>query len=96
MIFNGLVYTTVYAGTIDISTSSTSISIHGILKRDEDYAIAEKDGDTFKCLYFDNQFNYFSAFAKFSDLGKKQYNYDKDIPNPQSPIRISNNQRQII
>jgi hypothetical protein len=58
------------------------------LKRDEDYASAEKDGDTFKCLYFDNQFNYFSAFAKFSDLGKKQYNYDKDIPNPQSPFLI--------
>ena len=77
VIFNGLVYTTVYAGTIDISTGSASI--HGVLKRDEDYAIAEKDGDTFKCLYFDNQFNFFSAFAKFSDLGKKQYNYDKDI-----------------
>ena len=77
VIFNGLVYTTVYAGTIDFSTGSASI--HGVLKRDEDYAIAEKDGDTFKCLYFDNQFNFFSAFAKFSDLGKKQYNYDKDI-----------------
>jgi len=75
VIFNGLVYTTVYAGTIDISTGS----IDGVLKRDEDYAIAEKDGDTFKCLYFDNQANFFSAFAKFSDLGKKQYNYDKDI-----------------
>ena len=77
VIFNGLVYTTVYAGTIDISTGPGSI--YGVLKRDEDYAIAEKDGDTFKCLYFDNQANFFSAFAKFSDLGKKQYNYDKDI-----------------
>ena len=91
VIFNGLVYTTVYAGTIDISTSSTSISIHGVLKRDEDYAIAEKDGNTFKCLYFDNQFNYFSAFAKFSDLGKKQYNYDKDIKDDVQNGKIPSN-----
>ena len=88
VIFNGLVYTTVYAGTIDISTGSASI--HGVLKRDEDYAIAEKDGDTFKCLYFDNQFNFFSAFAKFSDLGKKQYNYDKDIIKDYTTDQIRN------
>ena len=89
VIFNGLVYTTVYAGTIDISTGSASI--HGVLKRDEDYAIAEKDGDTFKCLYFDNSANMFSAFAKFSDLGKKQYNYDKDIKDDVQSGKIPNN-----
>ena len=87
VIFNGLVYTTVYVGTFDIFTGY----IHGVLKRDEDYAIAEKVGDTFKCLYFDNQFNFFSAFAKFSDLGKKQYNYDKDIKDDVQSGKIPNN-----
>ena len=89
VIFNGLVYTTVYAGTIDISTGSASI--HGVLKRDEDYAIAEKDGDNYKCLYFDNQYNLLSIFAKFSDLGKKQYNYDKDIKDDVQSGKIPNN-----
>ena len=54
-------------------------NIDYIFKRDGDYAIAEKDGDNYKCLYFDNQYNLLSIYAKFSDLGKKQYNYDKNI-----------------
>ena len=47
---------------------------HNIFKLQRQIFRAEKEGNNFKCLYFDNQFNYFSAFAKFSDLGKKQYN----------------------
>jgi len=69
VVFNGLVYTTVYA---------LDENLNGIIKRDGDYAIAEKDGDKFKCLYFDHEKNDFSKYAKISDLGKKQYNYDKD------------------
>ena len=69
VIFNGLVYTTVY--------------VEGTYKRDGDYAFAEKDGNDFKCFYFDNEHNENSIYAKISDLGKKQYNYkydwDKDI-----------------
>ena len=68
VIFNGLVYTSVYTGWY---------------KRDGDYAFAEKDGDNFKCFYFDNEHNGNSIYAKYSDYGKKQYNYkydwDKDI-----------------
>ena len=63
VIFNGLVYT----------TYDTEIP-----KRDGDYAIAEKDGDNFKCFYYDHEKNINSIYAKISDLGKKQYNYDKD------------------
>lgn len=63
VIFNGLVYTTVYSG---------------IFKRDGDYAFAEKDGNNFKCFYFDNEYNFNSVYATISDLGKKQYNYKKD------------------
>ena len=56
------------------------MEIMQLLKKmeDGDYAIAEKDGDKFKCLYFDHEKNDFSKYAKISDLGKKQYNYDKD------------------
>ena len=70
VVFNGLVYTTVYV--------SNDTATGGTYKRNGDYAIAEKDGDKFKCLYFDHEKNDFSIFAKISDLGKKQYNYDKD------------------
>ena len=70
VIFNGLVYTTVY-----VDSSMTSSPIY---KRDGDYVIAEKEGDNFKCLYFDNKDNPNTMYAKISDLGKKQYNYDKD------------------
>ena len=63
VIFNGLVYTSVYTG---------------LYKRDGDYAFAEKDGDNFKCFYFDNEHNGNSIYAKISDLGKKQYNYKYD------------------
>ena len=63
IIFNGLVYTSVYTP---------------YYKRDGDYAFAEKDGDNFKCFYFDNEHNGKSIYAKYSDLGKKQYNYKYD------------------
>ena len=73
VIFNGLVYTTVYALKDNNGTPNS------IYKRDGDYAIAEKDGDNYKCLYFDDEHNGNAIYAKVSDLGKKQYNYDKDI-----------------
>ena len=63
VIFNGLVYTTVY----------TSIN-----KRDGDYVFAEISGSKFTCLYYDDPKNPNSIKAKLSDLGKKQYNYNND------------------
>ncbi len=71
VIFNGLVYTTVYVEIYDGNNK--------IYKRDGDYVIAEKDGTTYKCLYFDDKNNINSKYPKISDLGKKQYNYDYDI-----------------
>ena len=63
VIFNGLVFTTVDSP---------------LYKRDKNYAFAEKDGNSFKCLYFDKEHNSHSLMAKVSDLNKKQYNYNKD------------------
>jgi len=71
VIFNGLVYTTVY---VDDWISSAPV-----YKRDGDLAFAEKDGNDYKCLYFDKVENRKAKYAKISDLGKKQYNYDKDL-----------------
>ena len=66
VILNGLVFTNYYDGTI--------------YKRDSDGAFAELDsGNKYKCLYYDDDpLNEYSFYAKYSDLGKKQYNYDKD------------------
>lgn len=68
VILNGIVYTTYY-----------NEYTYMIYKRDSDGAFAEKKGDYFECLYFDTSRNTHAMYAKFSDLNKKQYNYNKDI-----------------
>ena len=35
-------------------------------------------GDKYECLYYDKQYNDHSYIPTYSDLLKKQYNYDKD------------------
>ena len=67
VIYNGLVYTNYY------DYYST------IYKRDGDGAFAEKKGNNFECFYYDEPENVYSIYAKYSDLNKKQYNYDKDL-----------------
>ena len=65
VIFNGLVYTN-YGGTT--------------YKIDGDGAFAELEGGKYKCLYYDDKtLNIYSFYAKYSDFGKKQYNYNKDL-----------------
>ena len=39
-------------------------------------AFAKKDGDKFKCIYY-NKDNKNSILAKYNDLGKKSFNYEK-------------------
>jgi len=65
VILNGIVYTNYYD--------------EEIYKRDGDGAFAELDGDKYKCFYFDKEGNSHALLAKYSDLIKKQYNYDKDL-----------------
>ena len=48
-----------------------------IYKRDGDWAYAKyEDGKGFKCLYYKEK-DIYSIYAKYNDLGKKQYNYNK-------------------
>ena len=75
IILNGIVYTTTYQG-FDIYFG---YSYSGITKRDGDGVFAEKDGSDYKCIYYDSEYNIYALYAKYSDLGKKQYNYNKDL-----------------
>ena len=72
VVYNGIVYTKYYEYTI--------------YKRDSEGAFAVLNGDKYICFYHDEPANKHSIIAKFSDLIKKQYNYDKDlIASYQSP-----------
>ena len=57
--------------------SSSTFSDGALIKLNGDGAFAEKDGDNkYKCLYYKKD-KETSILAKYSDLGKKQYNYEK-------------------
>ena len=65
VILNGLVYTTIDSDEV---------------KRDSDGAFAERlSTGNYKCIYYDSAENWHALRAKYSDLIKKQYNYDKDF-----------------
>ena len=66
VIFNGLVYTNYYPD-------------EDLYKTDGDGIVAEADGSNYKCKYFDEKYNKHALIAKYSDIGKKQYNYNKDL-----------------
>jgi len=73
VIFNGLVYTNYYY-LIDSNDGTSMYKIDG------DGAFAELDGNRYKCFYYDKDIlNTHSYYAKFSDWGKKQYNYNKGL-----------------
>ena len=68
IIFNGIVYTNYY----DCQT----------YKRNDDYAVAELvEGETekYKCLYFNKENDTEALYAKYSDLIKSQYNYNRKL-----------------
>jgi len=56
---------------------------HNIFKRDGDWAFAKKEGSEFNCIFY-KEGDKDSIFAKYSDLGKKQYNYNKKKSNEYS------------
>jgi len=76
VIFNGLVYTQYYDNEY-------------IIKRDGDGIFAELKGDNYKCKYFDEEGNTHALIAKYSDLGEKQYNYNKDLSKSYEAVEVS-------
>ena len=66
IIFNGLVFTSNYSD---------------VIKTDENGVFAQYDSanSEYKCLNYDDSGDIFSVYAKYSELNKKQYNYDKDL-----------------
>ena len=66
IIFNGLVFTSNYSG---------------VIKTDENGVFAQYDSanSEYKCLNYDDSGDTYSVYAKYSELNKKQYNYDKDL-----------------
>ena len=65
VILNGLVYTDYFS--------------EDVYKRDSDGAFAELKNGQYECIYYDKQLNKYALYAKYSDLIKKQYNYNKDL-----------------
>lgn len=67
VIYNGIVYTNYYDNN------------NSIYKIDKFGAFAELNDDKYKCYFFDEPGNKHSIIAKYSDLRKSQYNYDKEL-----------------
>ena len=69
VVYNGIVYTNYYDD-----------ENNRIFKLDSDRSFAVQDGNNqYKCLYYDQYQNEYALYAKFSDLNKKQYNYDRKL-----------------
>ena len=77
VIYNGIVYTNYYDDD-------------SIYKRDKFGAFAELNDDKYKCYYFDEPGNKHSIIAKYSDLRKKQYNYDKELIDSYASNEVQN------
>ena len=69
VVYNGIVYTTYYDHD-DLRYKKDSFGI-----------FAQKNGDKYECFYHDEPENRHSIIAKYSDLIKRQYNYDKNLVN---------------
>ena len=80
IIYSGYIFT--HDGGITYSHSGPSYS-GSFYKIDKDRKYAEWDDSKsqYKCLYYDKD-DITAAFAKYQDMGKKQYNYHKDFSFP--------------
>jgi len=86
IIYSGYIFTNDGPGKeYDVTSSTTGFaspvspySSGFIYKLDKDRAFAEWKDGKYECFYYDKD-NEDSVYAKYSDLGKKQYNYHKDF-----------------
>ena len=84
LVLNGLVYTNYgqYPNSISTGTNSLSSNYYtysSYIKLDSDGAFAELEGSQYKLIYFDKTENFYALYATYSDMGKKQYNYNRDL-----------------
>ena len=80
IIYSGYIFTKDLAvdhssGVPSCIPSATSVNSY-LLKLNGKGAFAKKDGDKFKCIYY-NKDNKNAILAKYNDLGKKSFNYEK-------------------
>ena len=73
--YSGYIFTNDITGGFDSSYDPSSNS-KPLLKLDKDGAFAKLDGNQYKCIFYKEK-KPNSVFATYSDLGKKQYNYEK-------------------
>ena len=68
VIYNGLVFTNKYSGVVERESEGYFAERNGISGTTE-----------YKCFSSSDKENIFSGYAKFSDMNKKQYNYQKNF-----------------
>ena len=84
IIYSGYIFTHDKPGkkySTDFTSLATNLSPYGtdaIIKVDKDRAFAKWDGSKYECFYYKKD-DEDSNYATYSDLGKKQYNYIKEI-----------------
>ena len=78
----------IFTNQIPSVNYDSGYSSHILFKLNKDGAIAKKDGDQFKCLYYKNNKDN-SGKAKFSDLGNKALNYEKKRHYPENDSKYS-------
>ena len=77
--YSGYIFTNHIAYSSDGDLSSS----HHLIKLDKEGAYAKKEGNQFKCLYYKSDKEN-SGYAKYSDLGNRQYNYEKKRHYPEN------------
>ena len=83
IIYSGYIFTNDRPGknyVTSFNSVSSNFSPYGtdkIIKVDKDRAFAKWDGSKYECFYYKKD-DEDSFYATYSDLGKKQYNYNKD------------------
>ena len=87
IIYSGYIFTNdgpgkeydLHENLIGLSSPISHYSSGSIIKLDKDRAFAEWKDNKYECIYYDkDKDDEDSFYAKYNDLGKKQYNYHKD------------------
>ena len=76
IIYSGYIFTKDLATNHDSSSFAEVNTKEHLLKLNGKGAFAKKDGDKFKCIYY-NKDDKYAILAKYNDLGKKSFNYEK-------------------